>query len=67
MAETREILNADQASEYLGLKKELIYKLTHTKKIPFYKPTGHILFRKSELDEWVNESRVQPSKGIHTE
>lgn len=54
----KEWLNLDDLSKYLGLAKVSIYKLTSAKKIPYYRPTGgHIMFRKSEIDKWVESSK----------
>ena len=50
-------LTAREAADYLGFALSYLYKLTSTHKVPFY--TGkHILFKRSELEEWVNNSRV---------
>lgn len=52
-------LTAREAADYLGFALNYLYKLTSTHKVPFYSPTGkHILFKRSELEEWVNNSRV---------
>lgn len=52
-------LTAREAADYLGFALSYLYKLTSTHKVPFYGPTGkHILFKRSELEEWVNNSRV---------
>lgn len=52
-------LTAREAADYLGFALSYLYKLTSTHKVPFYSPTGkHILFKRSELEEWVNNSRV---------
>ena len=52
-------LTAREAADYLGFALSYLYKLTSTHKVPFYTPTGkHILFKRSELEEWVNNSRV---------
>ena len=52
-----EILNADQAAEFLHLAKQTLYTLTHKKKVPFYKNGKKILFKKHELQEWMDSGR----------
>lgn len=43
----------------MSMTKGLLYKLTSTHRIPYYKPMGkRIFFKASELDEWVNAGRV---------
>ena len=56
-------MNIEAAANYLNYKVGYVYKLTSERRIPFYKPTGrHILFRRSELDDWVNGTRVATRK-----
>ena len=43
-------LTVKQASEFLNIAKQNIYKYTHRKQIPFYKPHKKLYFLKSELD-----------------
>ena len=49
-----EVLNADQAAEFLHIAKQTLYSMTSRRKIPFYKNGKKILFRKGELQEWLN-------------
>lgn len=50
----KKVLNFDEVSEYTGLSKSHLYKLTSAGGIPCYKPTGKkIYFEKSEIDEWL--------------
>ncbi len=57
--QTSEFINIVEASSYLRLKKSYIYNLVYKNKIPFYKPTGKkLLFKKSELNKWIEESRI---------
>ena len=46
----KKMLDFTEASEYLGLSKSFLYKLSHFRKIPFYKPNGKkIYFSKSNI------------------
>lgn len=66
--ENKVFLTARGAANYLGFALSYLYKLTSSHKIPFYAPTGkHILFKRSELDEWVNNSRVATEEELITE
>ncbi|MCT4137688.1 helix-turn-helix domain-containing protein [Elizabethkingia anophelis] len=50
----KEILNFEEAAIYLQTSRSYLYKLTSSKTIPHYKPTGKLIFfKKSELDEWI--------------
>ncbi len=57
--EGKEILNVDEAAEFLGMTKGTLYHLTYKKKIPYYKPGGKLIrFYKSELIKWIEKGRV---------
>ena len=51
-----------------GLSKSHIYKMTHSRKIPFYKPNGkQIYFDRSEIENWMKQNRVATTDEIETE
>ena len=52
-----EVLNADQAAEFLHIAKQTLYSMTSRRKIPFYKNGKKILFRKGALQEWLNSGK----------
>lgn len=48
------ILNVEELCEYTGFKQSYIYKLVHTRKIPFSKPNGKTLFfERQKIDAWL--------------
>lgn len=49
-----EVLSADQAAEFLHIAKQTLYSMTSRRKIPFYKNGKKILFRRGDLEEWLN-------------
>ena len=58
----KEFLTTPEASEFLGIQKNYLYKLTSSHQLPFYCPNGRkILFKRSELQAWIEQSRV-PTK-----
>lgn len=55
-------LNIREAAAYLNFRVSYLYKLTAAHQIPFYAPVGRkILFKRSELDMWVEARRVAPT------
>lgn len=64
--QVEEILNARQASVFLGMTKNYLYKLVQAKAIPFHKPNGKFLyFIQSELCNWIkNECKVCDDNGV---
>ena len=64
----KEILTLEEVTWYLGLSKSSIYKLTSRREIPFYSPGGKKLyFRKSEIDNWIYNSKVTPIDEVENE
>lgn len=62
-APPKEVLTLEEASEFLGLSKSQIYKLTGSASIPHYKPNGkYIYFDRTELVEWVKQNPVKTRK-----
>lgn len=61
----KEVLTLEECAVYTGYSKNHIYKLTSQRAIPFYKPRGgHILFKKSEVDEWLLQGRQSTNREI---
>lgn len=62
----KEILTSDEASKYMGISKSYLYKLTMRRQIPFYRPTGKIIFfNRQELEEWLQSNRISTSTEIN--
>ena len=56
----KEILNIDELSLYLGIKKSTLYSKVERKEIPFYK-IGHLVrFRRSDIDLWMERFSSEP-------
>lgn len=54
-----EMMRAPEAARYIGRSVGSLYVLTSQNLIPFCKPRGKILlFRRSELDRWIEAGRV---------
>jgi excisionase family DNA binding protein len=54
-------LRAKEAAEYLGLTRSALYGRVHSQAIPHYKVEGILLFKRDELDRWIEEHRVESS------
>ncbi len=65
---SKEILTLEEGADYLCLSKSALYKLTSKREIPFYNPGGKkIYFKKSELENWVLNSKTISSEEIEIE
>jgi excisionase family DNA binding protein len=57
-----EFINIDAACEVVHLAKPTLYRMCQQKQVPHYKPAKELLFRKSELLKWVENSRSNGCK-----
>jgi excisionase family DNA binding protein len=53
MAEAREVMNIRQASQYLGVSPDTLYKYVYEEKIPAFKLGNRWKFKKTILDAWM--------------
>lgn len=58
--ELREVMNIRQASEYLGISPDTLYKYLSHGSIPAFKLGNRWRFKKTMLDRWM-ESQSQPN------
>ncbi len=59
MDELREVMNIRQASEYLGISADTLYKYASEGQIPAFKLGNRWRFKKSRLDQWMDEQSAQ--------
>jgi len=63
MADSREVMNIRQASNYLGVSPDTLYKYVGEQKIPAFKLGNRWRFKKSRLDQWMEEKSSQMEAG----
>ena len=63
MADSREVMNIRQASQYLGVSPDTLYKYVGEQKIPAFKLGNRWRFKKSKLDQWMEEKSSQMESG----
>ena len=61
------LLTVQEISELLKVPKSYLYWLTHQKKIPHMKIQGHLRFRQSHIEEWLNSQEVSDDVDIQEE
>jgi excisionase family DNA binding protein len=62
-----EVLNLNQAAEYVSLSKSAIYKKTSERNIPHFKQGKKLYFKRSELDGWLTELKITTNAEIEKE
>ena len=55
MADSREVMNIRQASQYLGVSPDTLYKYVGEQKIPAFKLGNRWRFKKDLLDRWMEK------------
>lgn len=55
-------LSVDEAGEYLGVKRDTIYRWVDKRGLPSYRLGRLLKFNTDELDEWVKRGRVEEKK-----
>lgn len=53
MAEAPEVMNIRQASQYLGISPDTLYKYVSEERIPAFKLGNRWRFKKTILDQWM--------------
>ena len=64
----KNILTVDEVINYTGFSQKQIYKLTSTRQIPHYKPSGRkLFFKKDEIYKWITQGRVKTQTELRDE
>ncbi|MFB3920437.1 MAG: helix-turn-helix domain-containing protein [Terriglobia bacterium] len=59
MAEIREVMDIREASDYLGVSRETLYKYVYEERIPAFKLGNRWKFKKTVLDRWMERQSTQ--------
>src|SRR3974390_461784 len=59
MADAREVMNIRQASQYLGVSPDTLYKYVSEERIPAFKLGNRWKFKQSVLEQWMEEKSTQ--------
>ncbi len=57
-ADSREVMNIRQASQYLGISPDTLYKYVYENKIPAFKLGNRWKFKKTILDQWMERKSM---------
>lgn len=61
------LLTVQEICELLKVPKSYVYWLTHSKRIPHFKINGHLRFRQSRIEEWLESQEVRSNVCIQEE
>jgi len=66
--QTKNILNFDEASKFLGMSKSSLYKMTSQSVVPHFKPQGKLIyFEREELENFLRQNPVKTQEQIARE
>lgn len=55
----KEVFTLDDLCLYTGLSKSHVYKLTCSKQIPYYRPSGKLMyFDRRDIVDWLKQNRI---------
>ena len=60
------ILDLDEAALFTGFSKGHLYRLTSQREIPHYKKSRKLYFKKTELEDWMLEYKVETAANIES-
>lgn len=61
------ILDLDEAVLFTGFSKGHLYRLTSQREIPHYKKNRKLYFKKTELEAWLLEEKIETSASIESQ
>jgi excisionase family DNA binding protein len=61
MASPREVMNVKEASSYLGISPDTLYRYVYREQIPAFKLGNRWKFKKNILDRWI-ERKISRGK-----
>jgi len=57
--ELRRLITAKEASQFLSLSKETVYRMASMKKLPYLKIGDRVLFDVKALDRWIEKHTIR--------
>ena len=65
--EVREVMDIRQASDYLGISPDTLYKYASEGFVPAFKLGNRWRFKRSRLDEWMDHQSNQNTANVDPE
>jgi excisionase family DNA binding protein len=63
MMESREVMNIKEASDYLGVSPDTLYRYIYEDRIPAFKLGNRWKFKKTVLDRWIERKISRKGRG----
>lgn len=66
LAGFKAVLDVTEASQFTGISKAQLYRLTSEKRIPHYKKNNKLYFKKTELENWMLQNKIETIDEINS-
>lgn len=66
LAGFKTVLNITEASQFTGISRPQIYRLTSERRIPHYKRNNKLCFNKTELENWMLQNKIETIDEINS-
>jgi len=53
------LITPDELASILRMSKSSIYRIIEKREIPFYKISGSLRFKESDIESYINSSRIE--------
>ncbi len=63
-AATEQMIDIAGLAERLGVSERFVRRLVEERRIPFFKIGRHVRFDLDDVEKWIRESRVEPSRPV---
>lgn len=60
------VIDIKEAAAFTGFTVPYLYRLTSKREIPFYKKNRKVLFKKSDLVDWLCEVRIMTESELES-
>jgi excisionase family DNA binding protein len=61
------VLTTEETALFLGISRGHLLHMTAAREVPHYRKGNKCYFRKSELEAWMTESKIETEKEIQAE
>ncbi|MGZ3525241.1 MAG: helix-turn-helix domain-containing protein [Thermodesulfobacteriota bacterium] len=65
--ELRRLITAKEASQFLNLSTDTVYRMASLKKLPYLKIGDRVLFDVKALDQWIEKHMIREKEGKRDE
>ena len=64
----KQMLTTNEAAEYMGVSLSTMYKMTHRRELPVYKPSGgKVYLKREDINTYLSKHRLMSQEEIEKE